>query len=202
MKNILTLALLAGFGVAVICALLALRSQPTKLDPPVPLVQSPSAEKAPASRVIPADPAPPVTFAPRATGLAATPVRFPEVQPATTTNKLERLNQIREDFRKLAAGDPAAAMRAAKEIKDGTERETALLTLVTEWRQGDLGPPARRARMIAAFGLEAGMAIEIVSDPKLAVLWANELTDGVGRSIVLQQAASTLLATDPAAALP
>src|SRR6266850_5956812 len=58
--------------------------------------------------------------------------------PAGSTNKLERLARTRETFRALAAGDPASALRSAKQIKDGTERETALLTLVTEWTQGDL----------------------------------------------------------------
>src|SRR2546423_1596568 len=52
---------------------------------------------------------------------------------ASATNKLDRLAQIREEFRRLAAGDPGIALRAAKEQTDGTERETALLTLVTEW---------------------------------------------------------------------
>src|SRR5436190_3718849 len=43
--------------------------------------------------------------------------------PAPTTNKLERLAQVREQFHNLAAGDPTSAMRAAKELP-GTERET------------------------------------------------------------------------------
>src|SRR6266567_1694478 len=58
--------------------------------------------------------------------------------PAARTNKLERLAQIRESFRVLAAGDPGSALRAAKLITDQTERETALLTLVTEWTRGEL----------------------------------------------------------------
>src|SRR5438045_732042 len=60
---------------------------------------------------------------------------------AVTTNKLERLAQTRESFRVLAAGDRTSAMRVAKQITDVTERETALLALVTESTQGDLLPP-------------------------------------------------------------
>jgi len=66
------------------------------------------------------------------------------------------LAQTRETFRAMASGDPAAAMQAAKQIKDGTERETALLTLVTEWTQGNLHSPQARAAAISEFGLEAG----------------------------------------------
>src|SRR5258705_8153542 len=56
--------------------------------------------------------------------------------PAGSTNKLERLARTREAFRALAAGDPASALRSAKQIKDGTEMETARLTLATEWTAG------------------------------------------------------------------
>jgi hypothetical protein len=116
------------------------------------------------------------------------------------TNKLETLKQIRESFVVLASGDPATAIRAAKEIKDETERETALLTLVTEWTRGELGPARARARAIAEYGLEAGLAMELSAKPDLAVLWANELTDGPGRTALLQQAASTLVDSAPSAA--
>jgi len=116
------------------------------------------------------------------------------------TNKLERLAQIRESFRALAVGDPASALRAAKQITDETERETALLTLVTEWTHGELGPPRSRARSIAAYGIEAGLGTELAKYPGLAVLWANELTDGPGRSEVLRVAALAMVGSDPAAA--
>src|SRR5438552_3110062 len=64
--------------------------------------------------------------------LESTVSRAPSMTPAApvTTNKLERLAQTRESFRLLAAGDPTSAMRAAKQITNETERETALLTLV------------------------------------------------------------------------
>jgi hypothetical protein len=118
-----------------------------------------------------------------------------------TTNKLDRLNQIRETFRALAAGDPATAMRAAKKLTDETERETALFTLVTEWTQGELGPARRRARLTEAFGIEAGLAVELANKPDLAVLWANELTEGPARTALLQQIGLGLVSSDPAAAL-
>jgi hypothetical protein len=125
----------------------------------------------------------------------------PAAQPAESTNKLERLTQIRETFRKLAAGDRTTAMRAAKQITDETERETALLTLVTEWTQGELRPPRMRAHVIDVYGVEAGLGVELAKDAELAMLWANELTEGAGRAAILQQIARLMVATDPASAL-
>jgi hypothetical protein len=119
---------------------------------------------------------------------------------ALATNKLDRLAQIRETFRKLAAGDKTNALHAAKQIVDETERETALLTLVTEWTQGELSPPRLRAERIAGLGLEAGLGIELGRQPELALLWANEMTEGPGRAAVLQEAARFMIDTDPAAA--
>jgi hypothetical protein len=121
-------------------------------------------------------------------------------KPVATTNKLERLAQIRETFRALAAGDRATAMRAAKQIADDTERETALLTLVTEWTHGELGPSRRRAHLIDLYGLEAGLGFELAKQPELAMLWANELTDGPARVDLLQQIARGMVGSDPAAA--
>ena len=124
--------------------------------------------------------------------------------PITTgtlsTNKLERLAQIRESFQALAAGDWATAMRAAKQITDDTERETALLALVTEWTKGEMGSPRQRARMIALYGLEAGLGFELVKQPELALLWANELAESRGRVDLLQQVARGMVSSDPAAA--
>jgi hypothetical protein len=116
-------------------------------------------------------------------------------------NKAERLAQLRETFRALAAGDPKTALRAAKQLTDETERETALLALVTEWRHGELDPPRQRAWAVATFGLEAGLGVELAHNPELAVLWADELTDGQSRAVVLERAALALLGTDPAGAL-
>src|SRR6266403_1116640 len=73
-------------------------------------------------------------------------VEAPAEKPAVATNKLDRLTQIRETFRALAGGDKTNALRAAKQIMDETERETALLTLVTEWTQGELSVPRLRAQ--------------------------------------------------------
>lgn len=117
-----------------------------------------------------------------------------------TTNKLERLAQIREAFRQLASGDPSTALQAAKQIKDLNERETALLTLVTEWTQGELRSPLERAQAIAMYGVEAGLGLELARNPDLALTWANTLTQGTGRQVLLAQAAVGLAASDPTAA--
>ena len=126
-------------------------------------------------------------------------VRTPD-SPVQGTNKLERLRQTRERFLALAAGDPSAALRAAKLITDDNERETALLTLVTQWTNGELSRSQSRAQRIATYGLEAGLGMELADNPELAVLWANELTDGAGRQALLSQTAILLAASDPAAA--
>src|SRR6266851_5635346 len=50
-----------------------------------------------------------------------------DIAPAPT--KLERLERIRQTFTQLAAGDPRAALAAARNLEDETERETALMTI-------------------------------------------------------------------------
>jgi hypothetical protein len=125
---------------------------------------------------------------------------FAEQHAIKATDKLERLNQTREIFRTLAIGDASAALRSARQITNEVERETALLTLVTEWTHGELSSPRERARAIAAYGLDAGLGIELAKNPQLALLWANELSEPAGRFVVLQQAASNMLGSDPAAA--
>ncbi len=131
-------------------------------------------------------------------GVAAQPP--PPEKPPAPLNKAERLVQLRETFRALAGSDPKAALGAARQLTDEVERETALLALVTEWKHGELDSPRQRARAIAAFGLEAGLGMELVKNPELALLWANELTEGQGRAVMLQHAAVTLLDSDPGAA--
>jgi hypothetical protein len=116
------------------------------------------------------------------------------------TNKLERLAQLRETFSALAAGGPASALAAARGISDGTERETAILALATEWTHGELRSPLDRARAISRYGLEAGLGMELVKNPDLALLWANQMTDGPGRAALIQQTAVAMTDSDPAAA--
>src|SRR5208337_1490776 len=153
---------------------------------------------------------PPDLEAPRVT-YATTPAPFtaPEAQipaaPAanpglSSTNRLERLMRIRETFRALAAGEPTNALYAAKAITNLNERETALLTLVTEWTQGELGSPQERASRIDRYGLEAGLGMELVKNPQLALLWADQLTSGAGRAALFQQTAIDLVSSDPTAA--
>jgi hypothetical protein len=119
---------------------------------------------------------------------------------SATTNKLERLDQIRESFRVLAAGNHTNALRAAKQITNAVERETALLALVTEWTHGELSPPGLRASRISMLGLEAGLGCELAKDPELAILWANELTEGGGRVELLQAVAREMVRNDPSSA--
>jgi hypothetical protein len=119
---------------------------------------------------------------------------------AGITNKLERLDRIRQSFIALAAGNPTNALRAAKDLTNDTERETALLALVTQWTQGHLSPAQDRAHYIATYGVEAGLGVELANNPELAVLWANELTEGAARAAVLRRTAAALVGSDPSAA--
>ncbi len=175
-------------------------------------LQKPRSQPVPAGEtsafVAGAEPAAQGPVLPRATPLpmkGAAPERRPLRSPAplpapVPANKAERLAQLRDSFRRLATGDPATAVRAAKALTDPVERETAMLALVTEWKQGQLSSPRGRASAIAEFGLEAGLGLELNDRPDLAVLWANELTSGEGRLAVLRQTALGLLSADPAAA--
>ncbi len=132
------------------------------------------------------------------------PQEYPSVAVtalAPGPTRLQRLEQVRETFRALATGNPAAALRAAKELSDENERETALLTLVTQWTGGELRPARERAQLVAALGLETGLGMELVKNPELALLWATELTDDIGRSALLYRLASTMAASDPLQAL-
>jgi hypothetical protein len=140
---------------------------------------------------------PPQTVAPPAA--EASIVSVAAEKPAAT-NKLERLNQIRETFRALAAGNATNALRAAKQITNEVERETALFTLAAEWTHGELRTPALRAHAIDTVGIEAGLGIEIAKQPELALLWANELTEGAGRLAMMHHIAINMVESDPAAA--
>jgi hypothetical protein len=115
--------------------------------------------------------------------------------------KADRLAQLRETFRALAGGDPRTALRAARQLIDEAERETALLALVTEWKHGELAPPRQRAWAIASFGLEAGLGAELASNPELAQLWASELTGGQSQAVAPEHLAAAMVDSDPAAAL-
>jgi hypothetical protein len=116
------------------------------------------------------------------------------------TNKLERLLQTQELFRRLAAGDRLSAMRAAKQLTNEVERETALFALVTEWSQGELSSPRRRAYLISTYGLEAGLGFELANQPELALAWADELTEGPARTDLVQAVARGMVGSDSAAA--
>jgi hypothetical protein len=133
-------------------------------------------------------------------GPAESALQQAPAEKVRAADKVERLAQIREQFRVLAAGAPKAAMEAAKQLSDDTERETALFTLVTEWTHGDLRRPDERAQAIAQHGLEAGLGMELAKSPELAMLWANELTEGPGRAALLGQIAAGLVRSDAAAA--
>jgi hypothetical protein len=196
-KTKLGLALLLAVVVVVVIAIVRPPNQTAKPRPQEPEPQLSAAAPEPPRAPINEEgiPVTPPVLAP-----AAERTVLPPAAEKISTNKLERLKQIRETFVGLAAGEPTTALRAAKQLADETERETALLTLVTEWNHGELSPARRRAHAIDAFGLEAGLAFEIADRPELAVPWANELTQGAARVAVLQQTAINLVSSDPAAA--
>ncbi len=188
-------------AVAVLAVLVAVRSPRPQTSNPEPQQPEPGASLTPTDSPPPiaseaVSPSRPILSSAR----ERAPTHEPTEKPAPAANKLERLTQIRETFRALATGDATTALRAAKQVTEETERETALLTLVTEWTQGELGPPRRRASDIELYGIEAGLGMELAKNPELAVLWANELTEGAGRAAILQQTAIAMVGSEPAAA--
>jgi hypothetical protein len=179
--------------VAIIVAGVILRRH----SPPVNSAPESVAEQ-PASTVdsaIPSDAAP------------ANPLPVKRILPASpreniypATGKLARLRQIQEQFRALAAGDPAVAMRAAKQVTNDVEREAALLTLVMEWTHGELDLPMSRARRMDTYGIEYAFGCELTNQPELALTWASELTSGQGRTELLQAVARGMIRSDPVGA--
>jgi len=120
---------------------------------------------------------------------------------APSTNRVDHLQEIRERFRALAAGDPALALRAARAISDETERKAALFALLEALKHGDVAKAADGSGQ-SGQELENNLGIAVAqSDPALAVVWANELADAAGRTTILEFAAITLLKSDPAAAM-
>ncbi len=199
MKGKITIALILAAGV--LAATLAVLHPPSQKPISAPQQPDTALSSAPPESPQPETPksaaAPPL---PAPSEIETTVVPAPADTPAAATNKLQRLTQTRESFRALAAGDSTSALRAAKQITNETERETALLTLATEWTQGNLRSPQQRAHAIAAYGLEAGLGMELAQQPELALLWANELTDSSGRTALLGATAIALVGSDPAAA--
>ena len=184
-KGIVALAV-----VAIIVSIVILRSQMPATPPPQVVAEQAAAmvESTP-----PSDSPPPVT-PPR-----AKPIRsgLPQENNYPSSDKLTRLHQIQERFRTLAAGDPAMAIHRAKRITNEVERETALLTLVTEWTHGELSPPRQRAQLTLAYGFETALGLELTNRPDLALVWANELTAGPGRTELLQTIASNEVGANP-----
>jgi hypothetical protein len=186
------------FLAALAAGVLLLRP-PGKSAPPEPPQPEPTIAAEPSE---PPFPTPRTSSVPRIPPVGVVRPRLeppPETAP-TTTNKVARLAQLREDFRAFAAGDPKAALVAAKQLTNDVERETALLALATEWTHGELGSPRQRAQAIAQYGLEAGLGMAFAKNTDLALLWANELTEGSARTALLQQTAVEMVASDPAGA--
>lgn len=144
-------------------------------------------------------PSPSRSQAPPATQRAIAP-SLAEAVPVPFT-KASRLAELRESFRALAAGDPKAALRAARRLTDDVERETALLALVTEWTHGELSPPRHRAWAVATYGLETGLGMELTRNPELAQLWTSEFTNSQARAVAPERLGPAMLAADPEGAL-
>jgi len=127
-------------------------------------------------------------------------ISVPTGQVSVAIDKLERLHQLRDSFQALAGSGSTNALRIAKQLTNDVERETALLTLVTEWTHGELSSPQERAHRIDVYGFEAGLGMELAKNPNLALVWANELPEGPGRTALLAQTAIGILDLDPVAA--
>ena len=123
MKTKLTAVfILAAIVLAAVIVAVYPRSQPPSVDLPQPEVKFSAPQPHPSETISEAVPEPPAPVAAEVPALASRPH---PVAAAASTNKLERLNQIREGFRTMAAGDPSNALHAAKLIADPTERESS-----------------------------------------------------------------------------
>jgi hypothetical protein len=192
--------LAAAFSLALLAAGLAWRllQQPfpsAASSPPVVIQTAPAAPPAIVSD--------PVTTAPAtATVPAASTARATIVEnPPAAAGRLERLDGVRQKFRELATGDPRTALAAARNLEDEGERETALTTLMTVWKQGDLSSVRQRAGIISQIGLDAGVGVELASDPGLGLLYAEGLTNLNDRAEVIKAVGYQMLRTNGAAAM-
>ena len=163
------------FGLMLAVAILAVTvtvfhpwSQPAQNQEPStqPEAQPASSPKETSSEPVHSEVLPPIPAAKPSVAIGSAPVSSDPL--AGITNKLERLNRIRETFVALAGGSPTNALRAAKDLTNETERETALLALATQWTQGHLGSAQDRASFVARYGIEAGIGIDINATRKRA----------------------------------
>src|SRR5262245_37144875 len=110
--KISTLALTLILFAAAIAVIVGTRS---RIQTPLVALPSTNATSTVASSE-PTSAEPPIQLESSSNALASLPIvtESPAEKPTLATNKLERLAQIRETFRALAAGDKLNAMRAAK----------------------------------------------------------------------------------------
>ena len=131
--------------------------------------------------------------------------------PAAAFRKLagldaqDRLEWTRGIFKVLAQGNVIWALAYAKQIPPGPERQAALTALVEGWGYAADESPEQQATCAAAFGPDADIGLLLLTGasprPDLAVLWAEQLTSGQGRTQFLGEAAVMQAPTDPAMAL-
>jgi PDZ domain len=192
------LVLGAGAFVAIVVLWPRPNTSGLKLPPPHSATTAESAETVPMPT--PVSPAVPGRRGAQDSDRPVEP-QLPIEPAAPVLSKPERLSELRDTFRALAAGDPTAALRAAHQLTNEVERETALLTLVTEWKHGELSSPRQRAWAIASQGLEAGLSTELAGNPELAQLWAAEFTNSQSRAVAPERLAAVMADADPSAAL-
>ena len=151
-----------GVACATGLALLRPRTGPSPPEPPHPQPVASTDQAQPAPPQTPVKSAAPARSRAPAVSERAIPQSPVQTAPPPLS-KADRLAQLRETFRALATGNPRTALRAARQLTDEAERETALLALVTEWKHGELAPPRQRAWAIASLGLEAGLGLELAN---------------------------------------
>jgi hypothetical protein len=111
----------------------------------------------------------------------------------------DRAAFLRGMFTRLAE-NPLEAMRAAKSLDAGIDRETAVAALVATWRPEPL-PLLEQASLIRQYGTVGGMLAGLLNDPVLTANCAKELLSGIERARLLGSASGRLAANDPQQAL-
>ena len=117
----------------------------------------------------------------------------------------DRAAYLRGLFEHFATLPPVDALKWAKRLDKGADRDVALQALMGTWRAGDAPDPASEARMMGRYGLAGGLGFRFLNgdykDPEMAALWAQEVATGGARLDLLGEAGAQLAKTDAAKAL-
>jgi hypothetical protein len=118
----------------------------------------------------------------------------------TLKNRQDRAAFLRGLFYRLASADPKEALTYAHRLTEHNDIATALTSLLDQWRPET--DAASRAVCMAEYGVQAGLGMELLSDPAdpaLAAFWAGQIPNSDGKATLLARIAVAENLTDPKA---